>query len=46
MVRLAMSTIRAKMQLRIARVVLADAAPRNFAAQLVLFSPGLLDPVS
>ena len=40
MVRVAMSTIRANMQLRIARVLLADAAPRISAAQLVFHSPG------
>jgi hypothetical protein len=34
------------MQLRIARVLSADAAPRNFALQLVFISPGTPDPES
>ena len=40
MFRLAISTIRANMQLRIARVLLADAAPRNFGGAACLHSPG------
>ena len=36
----AMSTMRANMQLRIARVLLADAAPRNFGGAACLHSPG------
>ena len=40
MFRLAISTIRANMQLRIARVLLADATPRNFGGAACLYSPG------
>ena len=40
MFRLAISTIRANMQLRIARVLLADATPRNFCGAACLYSPG------
>ena len=39
MFRLATSTIRANMQLRIARALLADAASRNFGGAACLRSP-------